>query len=405
LNRRITAISCLGDYRLRFESPQSQDVPPSILAELERLFEATVEILNKLTLTEDDFKNAEKKLSSIDGLLSDWKQDIPTRGPQLQDKFKRLATTLIVPVAASQDSHLGRIRAQLTDLFDRLNVISATPPTIDGASFLDLDRLALRLDLIASFVAACNLRDPKNYDDPTMAAFRDKLADQLKRSGWPALRTAQNLTKQMGEKIFYQDIKDALTKGRVDIRIDRSDIWPYDPTRFYLEFNDPAFNTCAAREEWEPVWNFGHASNPAISDPKAFLKENGWTVSHYFPESRTYNISVTFHHPNDGTLMKSPTEPVTISEDAHVHVFEGGKKKTIPFLHDTRAANLISKGWQNLPSLFELLLVLLPAILGLIAGAKDQLLKMDLLPALVAMWLIGFQSDQIKNLLSQNKKS
>jgi hypothetical protein len=34
---------------------------------------------------------------------------------------------------------------------------------------------------------------------------------------------------------------------------------------------------------------------------------------------------------------------------------------------------------------------------GLIAGAKEQLLKLDLLPALVAVFMVGFGADQIKN--------
>ena len=42
-----------------------------------------------------------------------------------------------------------------------------------------------------------------------------------------------------------------------------------------------------------------------------------------------------------------------------------------------------------------------PVILALVAGAKDQLLKMDLFPALAAVFLAGFGSDQVKNLLAK----
>jgi len=43
------------------------------------------------------------------------------------------------------------------------------------------------------------------------------------------------------------------------------------------------------------------------------------------------------------------------------------------------------------------------ALLGLIAGAKDQLLKLDVVPAMIAIFLIGFGADQIKNLLTQKQ--
>jgi hypothetical protein len=48
-----------------------------------------------------------------------------------------------------------------------------------------------------------------------------------------------------------------------------------------------------------------------------------------------------------------------------------------------------------------LLLTLFLALIGMIAGAKDQVLKLDLVPALIAIFLVGFGADQIKNLLTK----
>jgi hypothetical protein len=49
----------------------------------------------------------------------------------------------------------------------------------------------------------------------------------------------------------------------------------------------------------------------------------------------------------------------------------------------------------------RLMLALVIALLGLLAGAKEQLLKLDVLPALVAIFLLGFGADQVKNLFTQ----
>ena len=41
------------------------------------------------------------------------------------------------------------------------------------------------------------------------------------------------------------------------------------------------------------------------------------------------------------------------------------------------------------------------ALIGLIAGAQEQLAKLDVLPALIAVFLLGFGADTIKNIFAQ----
>ena len=41
------------------------------------------------------------------------------------------------------------------------------------------------------------------------------------------------------------------------------------------------------------------------------------------------------------------------------------------------------------------------ASLGLLVGAKEQLMKLDPLPGLVAVFLLGFGADTIKNLVTR----
>jgi hypothetical protein len=47
-------------------------------------------------------------------------------------------------------------------------------------------------------------------------------------------------------------------------------------------------------------------------------------------------------------------------------------------------------------------IALLLALATLVAGAKEQLLKLDLFPALVAIFLIGFGANEVKKLFSQS---
>jgi hypothetical protein len=47
-------------------------------------------------------------------------------------------------------------------------------------------------------------------------------------------------------------------------------------------------------------------------------------------------------------------------------------------------------------------IALLIALAGLVTGAKDQLLRLDVFPALVAIFMIGFGANEVKKLFSQN---
>jgi hypothetical protein len=65
----------------------------------------------------------------------------------------------------------------------------------------------------------------------------------------------------------------------------------------------------------------------------------------------------------------------------------------------TRLSRLL--GERTLAEAIRLAAALLIAVFGLVAGARDQLQKLDVLPGLVAVFLVGFGADTIKNLLSQ----
>ena len=62
---------------------------------------------------------------------------------------------------------------------------------------------------------------------------------------------------------------------------------------------------------------------------------------------------------------------------------------------------VVPKSWERtwIEGL-KLSAALLIAVFGLVAGAGDQIAKLDLLPALAAIFLLGFGADTIKNVFS-----
>jgi hypothetical protein len=44
--------------------------------------------------------------------------------------------------------------------------------------------------------------------------------------------------------------------------------------------------------------------------------------------------------------------------------------------------------------------VLLIALLGLVTGAREQITKLDIVPGMIAVFLLGFSADSVKGLLT-----
>ena len=63
------------------------------------------------------------------------------------------------------------------------------------------------------------------------------------------------------------------------------------------------------------------------------------------------------------------------------------------------------RGERSVVEVSRLSVALLIAVFGLVAGAKDQLLKLDVLPGLAAVFVAGYGVDTLKNLMSTGKSS
>jgi hypothetical protein len=61
----------------------------------------------------------------------------------------------------------------------------------------------------------------------------------------------------------------------------------------------------------------------------------------------------------------------------------------------------MSFGDRNKAEAVRLLIALMVALIGLVAGGQEQLAKLELVPAAIAVFVLGFSADTIKNLISQ----
>jgi hypothetical protein len=140
-----------------------------------------------------------------------------------------------------------------------------------------------------------------------------------------------------------------------------------------VSFHREAFNHAAAREEWTPIWEFHDQ-----------LKEKWWSVWHYFPEVGNSPVRVSFEDANGRQITDTAGEALVVERTVSVKPDTSGQAK------GRLRTELLRTG-----------IALFAAVLALVAGAREQLLKLDVLPGLMAVFSAGFAADTIKNIITQ----
>ena len=152
---------------------------------------------------------------------------------------------------------------------------------------------------------------------------------------------------------------------------------PFEPARFGVRFQQPDIDGSAARDQFQCEWVF---------DEK--YEERGWDITRYFADARPYKVRAWFVQPN-GNAVTAADSPEKVAVDKEV--CDGGRG---------------SGKWDRLMAeSVRLMIALFIALLGLITGAQDQMSKMDFIPGMITVFLLGFSADAIKNLLTQRTQS
>lgn len=250
----------------------------------------------------------------------------------------------------------------------------------------DVDMAAQKVALMASYV-----RLAEGTTDPAMLRRRSEheptLLGYLQLDSLAALRSAHLLMREMKEDIYPGRIEEALRAKPIEASISMDPRIAYErsPLTFCVCFASSAVNDSAARAEWTCDWDFGDG-----------LTESGNNVSHYFTlptkgrlvkrsVAKTFVVQATLRGPTGRAVLDDAGAPLVVSRSVDV----------LP----TRVGDLI--GQRSIIEGLKLAAALFVAVFALVSGAKDQLLKLDLLPGLVAVFVIGFTADTVKNLLTQ----
>lgn len=289
-----------------------------------------------------------------------------------------------------------QITAKVPGLAAALNL---KPDALSEANFADYDAASAKLEYVRRFVELC-----ETVEDGTVKRKSvDEFIAALRRGGFSDFRRAEALTTQMREGIFTDRVAAEIKGGRYSIEVEPQATKVNQVVSFAVSFHDPGVDAAAARHAITCTWRFEHppAANempwlrrlghwmwrgvrklirrPATAAGSRTWTEKGLAVSHYFPVPGTFDVVAEFRDEKGDELPSaSPIKKTIIVDDDRLKVF--GEHTKIEYA--------------------RLAVVLVITVAGLLVGAREELAKLDLVPGLIAVFMLGFTADQIKNILA-----
>ena len=361
-----------------------QDIPPTRIDEIDACLDRAKTLLTKAQATDDEFNAARDAIK----LASDRVNGLDQADDDFGKKLIQRANEVKASIARIEAKESFKdINAKLPGPYKTVKGIT-TPIPLESYSSVDL--AIEKLILIGKYVELLEEIDESAVKD----SLKGKLVDFLQPSSRTALISARLLIREMKDKVYWETLKEALRDNGAEIDVNPSYAhYEGTPLNLCVSFKRRAIDRAAAREELSCFWNFDDG-----------LRETGWNVSHYFlfrtpdeenpslfkrlisrfkkEKTQKFIVKATFQD-SEGKEVEANGLPVVVSKELTV------KRGAL--------GNLGERSWTEALKLSAALLI---AVFGLVAGAREQLLKLDVLPGLIAVFLVGFGADTIKNLLT-----
>jgi hypothetical protein len=383
LNKRIDLLEQIDSTYDRLQSLPTSEILPTVIDQLEKNLRKAARLLRSTEPKEDDFQTAkglvDKSISRLDR-FNEMDQELATILAERVKRFQAVRQPQDQAVEAESIENYKSIQPRLQTLLHEEGQKDFTDPSqIPSERYADLDAETIKFELENDYKTLKGYGlQIEDATDEEMQKVLNKLEkdfqNDLRRDSLDALRSAQRVVRQMKEGIFAKNILDAIKNRKVSIEWEPRTVRANQPTQLRVWFHLAELNRSAAREEFTCVWDFDHDD----------LTETGWVVSHFFPEGRTYEVKAHFQDA-EGQEIKNADGNV-LMEKIKVQL-----EQTVTFGDRARIEAT------------RLAIVLFATLLGLIAGAREQLLKLDVGAGLIAVFLLGFGADTIKNLLTQRQ--
>lgn len=396
LRKRLKITERLDELRRRLEQDATVS-PPSAIDDIDGKLRMAENQLRSFSLTDEDINVAGRFLDAAEGSLA-MLGDSAALAQMTAANFSELK----VRQKLLAFSYYNDLYTALPGLFEMLNQPFEEPRNITrhmlfaidyGIASLNLafDFAILRVSASAAVPSGDAGTGPGSRQSPRerLVARQAELIHLLGTLSWPALRELRALVQEMRENIYESDVLEEIAAvGQAEIVFEPRAMKAYTPAVFHIRFRDARFNDAAATRRLSWIWDFpGHPM------------EQGWKICHFFrgnegnrEDGKDLTVSVRVESPKPAEVPASAGKLAprllrnTLStrfelQHAEGASYSGAFAETVRFL--------IAFG---------------VALAALFSGALQQLNRLDLIPAMVAVLALGFGADTIKNLLVQTSK-
>ena len=457
LDRQLVLVERMDRVYDRLAGLAAPPVPSALqaieasLAQASRALRATTPTPEDLQSAETLMKDTESRLARLgqadDTLASLIAQRIKTVGKQLtgqllkgpggEDACKRLPSLLGGLVATQAAGAQAPFDATLED-----------PKNITPDQYALLDVRSRKLELVVQYLQALAGLGEETRNSPALQECVKRLMGRLELQGYNALRQADRLVCELQECIYPEGIVAELkpaeppkppTPGTTDdlgqrqkrtsggalpavlapqpsvsprepqpdpsaaepgatIELDQPVAYPNAPALHRLVFRKTEMNDAVARNEFTYEWSFArqYAGPGRLRRIWQFLAGTGdekrkgtlvdqylepgqsWSLWHFYPQAGNQEIKLT--------IRLAEGKPVAV-------LTKTIEVKALPKSHWLKERTVVE--------VVQTAVALLAPMLALVSGAREKLLQQDLFMAVVAVFLMGFTADAIKNLLVQ----
>jgi hypothetical protein len=395
LSRRLKITEKLDDLGRKLEEV-STTAPPSVTDDIDSKLQLAASELQSFTLTEEE-------VNAANGYI-----DKANTGLEMLGNTENLARMIAgnfrdlkVRQKFLPYSYYNDLKVALPGLFEMLNqpfddFRNIPRPMIFAIDYgiaalqLAFDYAVMRESTAAAISPTLSGSAPAQGARDRLIHHQKELIDLLGTLSWSSLRELRVLVQQMRENIYERDvIAEIATQGQAEIAFEPKIVRPFQPVHFSIRFKDPRFNDAAAIRRLACKWDFpGHSP------------EQDWKIYHFFKG-------------NEANRDEGPDVPVSVRVERqkpaatanHVNNKEAAKpvRSSLSAMVEVRRRERSSYSHAFAEGV-RFLIAFGVTLAALLAGALQELDKLDFLPAVIAILALGFAADSVKNLLSQSGK-
>jgi hypothetical protein len=376
LSTRVNLAQKLDELRNRFDR-EASFCPTSVSDETDQHLQDAADQVRTHSLTDKMVTSASLSLDAADkslNTLSD--RDILVKAVAARHK------EMLARASTFSDTSLAALKQALPGIFDVLSQIYDDAHPVLPTNLMQVDDSIARVNTALDYIYVCATTIDDNIQD-RLSARNGLLIQLLGTRDWRSLRAARDLVEQMRQNIYPEDLIEDLRSKQARITLDQQVARPYSALELCICFFRYDYNHAKALEQLSCAWTFGDG-----------LGEKGWAVCHFYgePAKKTITADIPLsicalsNAPPSITPASATSRPSGVQFSDEILVQE---------------AKTSFSNQERFATGFRFAIAFFFALVGLISGAQEQLAKLDILPALIAVFLLGFGADTIKNILTQ----